>query len=105
MNKIHLSEPAQRDLAGIKSYIAEELKNPTAALATITKITKSIRMLKTHAFAGAALSSIARVDTDHRFLVTGNYLCFYRVEGSDVYIDRVIYGKRDYLRVLFDEEV
>ncbi len=51
------------------------------------------------------MSSIARVDTAHRFLVTGNYLCFYRVEGSDVYIDRVIYGKRDYLRVLFDKEV
>lgn len=104
MNKLHLSEPAQKDLAGIKSYIAEELKNPTAALATAAKITKGMRILESHAFAGAALSSIARVDVDYRFLVLGNYLCFYRVDGSDIYVDRVIYGKRDYLRILLEEE-
>ena len=27
-------------------------------------------------------------------------MIFYRVVGTDVYIDRVLYGGRDYLRVL-----
>ena len=30
-------------------------------------------------------------------------MTFYRVCGSDVYVDRVLYGRRDYLRLLFGE--
>ena len=26
---------------------------------------------------------------------------FYRIYGKDVYIDRVLYGRRDYMRILF----
>lgn len=52
---------------------------------------------------GAPLASVAEVDSEYRFLVTGNYLTFYRVRGSDVYVDRILYGRRDYLRVLFGD--
>ena len=27
-------------------------------------------------------------------------MIFYRVMGSDVYVDRILYGRRDYLSVL-----
>ena len=47
------------------------------------------------------MSSIAEVESDYRVLVTGSYLTFYRVRGNEVYIDRVLYGRRDYLRILF----
>ena len=30
-------------------------------------------------------------------------MVFYRVNGQDVYIDRVLYGRRDYLRILFPD--
>ena len=30
-------------------------------------------------------------------------MVFYRANGNDIYIDRVLYGRRDYLRVLFDK--
>jgi plasmid stabilization system protein ParE len=50
---------------------------------------------------GPSLSSITEVESDYRFLVCGNYLTFYRVKGKDVYIDRILYGRRDYLRILF----
>ena len=40
MNKLHLSEEVQNDLLEIKTYIEEELLNPSAALATVSKITK-----------------------------------------------------------------
>lgn len=42
------------------------------------------------------------IESDYRFLVSGNYLIFYRAYGAEVYIDRVLYGRRDYLRILFD---
>ena len=35
--------------------------------------------------------------------MTDSYLTFYRVYGSDVYVDRVLYGRRDYLRILFGD--
>lgn len=35
--------------------------------------------------------------------MTGNYLTFYRAYGSDVYIDRVLYGRSNYLRILFGD--
>lgn len=101
MNNLYLSQEAQNDLAEIKTYIEEELLNPSAALATVSKITKSLRVLRTYAKAGALLSSIADVESDYRFLVSGNYLSFYRTYGNEVYIDRILYARRDYMRVLF----
>ena len=103
MNNLYLSDEAQNDLVKIKAYITEDLENPDAALATVGKITKSMRILKTHAYAGAPLSSIVDTDSDYRFLVSGNYLVFYRVCGNDVYVDRILYGRRDYMRVLFGD--
>lgn len=108
MNNLHLSDEAQADLSGIKAYIAKDLENPSTALSTVRKITRDIRRLREHSLIDASLSSIADVESDYRFLVTGSDLTFYRVQGSDVYVDRVLYGRRDYLRILFgntqDEE-
>ena len=103
MNNLHLSYEAQKDLADIKAYIAEDLENPQAAIATVSKITKQIRTLCDHALIGTPLSAIADVDGDYRFLVSGNYMVFYRANGNDIYIDRVLYGRRDYLRILFED--
>lgn len=103
MNELRLSPEAQADLEEIKAYIAEELENPSAALATVSRITKSMRLLQTHPLAGAPLSSVADVESDYRFLVSGNYMVFYRAYGNTVYVDRVLYGRRDYMRVLFGD--
>ncbi|NLD10217.1 type II toxin-antitoxin system RelE/ParE family toxin [Aminicella lysinilytica] len=103
MSNLRLSSEAQNDLSEIKKYITEELENPKAVLSTVKNITKSIRILIDHPMAGEQLSSVANVDDDCRFLVSGNYIVFYRISNSNVYVDRVLYGCRDYLRVLFDD--
>lgn len=103
MNNLHLSPEAQDDLMEIKAYIEEDLLNPSAALATVSRITKSLRVLQSYAHAGALLSSIADIESDYRFIVSGNYISFYRVCGNDIYIDRILYARRDYLRILFPE--
>lgn len=103
MNNLHLSEEAQNDLIEIKAYIEEELLNPSVALATVSRITKSLRILQTYAQAGAPLSSIAEIESDYRFIVSGNYISFYRAYGSEVYVDRILYARRDYMRILFGD--
>ena len=52
---------------------------------------------------GTALSSKVPFDTDYRFLVCGNYLAFYRYKDAIVYVDRILYGRRDYVKILFPE--
>ena len=102
-NKIHYTTESRRDLDEIWDYIASDLQNITAAERIVNRIMDDVDHLESHAEMGAPLSSIADIESDYRFLVTGRYLTFYRVHGSDVYVDRVLYGRRDYLRILFGD--
>ena len=104
MNKIVLSYDAKNDLKEIKRYITNELDNEIAANNTISKITKSIRRLETQPLIGAPLSSIIEFDTNYRFLICGNYMIFYRLESNAVLIARIIYGRRDYMKILFKDK-
>ena len=93
----------RRDLDEIWDYIALDLHNRSAADRMVGRILDDVERLESFAEMGAPLSSIVDVESDHRFLVTGNYLTFYRAYGSDVYIDRVLYGRSNYLRILFGD--
>ena len=102
-NKIHYSSESRRDLGDIWDYIVSVLQNRSAAERVIDRIMDAVDPLKNFAEMGTPLSSIADIGTDYRFLVSGNYMVFYRVQGNDVYIDRVLYGRSDYMSVLFKD--
>ncbi len=102
--KINYSPEAQNDLDEIWDYITYELCNPDAAEHTVNQIIDAIDRLETASpKIGAPLSSITDIESDYRFLVSGNYMVFYRAYEIEVYIDRILYGKRDYLRILFPD--
>lgn len=103
MADISFSPEAVSDLQQTKAYITDELCNEQAAVNTIAKITGRIRELVAFPEMGAPLSSIVDFETDYRFLVCGNYTAFYRFENQTVYIVRVLYGRRDFMRILFGE--
>ena len=86
----------------IWDYIVSELQSPSAAENTVNRILDAVDQLADFSKIGAPLSSVAEVESDYRVLVTGNYLTFYRTQGNEVYIDRILYGRRDYLRILFE---
>ena len=50
---------------------------------------------------GAPLSSIISLEVPYRFLVCGNYTAFYKVDGDEVHIIRVLYGRRNFMQILF----
>lgn len=87
----------------IKAYIEEELQNPSAALSTVSKILKSLYILQDYSKAGAPLSSVTDIESEYRFIVSGNYISFYRVGDENIYIDRILYARRDYMRILFGD--
>jgi plasmid stabilization system protein ParE len=95
-----MSDEAERDLEDIGDYIAKKLKSPQAALNTIRGIKKAIGKLEDFPLIGTPLSSIVNVDTDYRCVGYGNYLAFYRPVGDNVYVDRVLYGRRDYITII-----
>lgn len=65
------------------------------------KIIKQISTLSDFLKIGTMLSSIINMETGYRFLVCGNYTAFYRYVDNTVFVDRILYGKRDFMRILF----
>ena len=43
------------------------------------------------------------IESDYRFIVSGNYISFYRAYGKEVYVDRILYARRNYMRILFGD--
>jgi len=93
----------QRITCGCADHTIDEYQNVDAAFKIIDAITTDIDQLADFPELGPSLSSIADVDAGYRFLVTGNYLSFYRINGIDINIDRILYGRRDYLSVLIED--
>lgn len=104
MHKLRINPLARKDLLEIKEYITEELDNSRAAENTLIKIAESYQKLKDFPHMGVELSSKIDVITEYRFLVSGKYIIFYKVDDVYVSIYRILYARRDYARILFDEE-
>ena len=105
MAKIRLSPLALSDLKEIKEYITDELCNPIAANRIVTKIIKDYSLLETSPKLGPSLSSIVHIDTDYRFLVSGKYIILYKEDDEYVSIYRILYGARDYIKILFSDKL
>lgn len=101
MYKLKIAPKAAEDLTAIKNYINDTLLSPQSATTTLTALMSKIRTLTTLPFRGRPLSSVLNIHTDYRFLVCNNYLIFYRVSTSALLIIRVLYAKRNYVKLLF----
>ena len=101
MAKLLISPEAKQDLLEIKEYISNELDSPIAARNVTYKIIKQISSLSDFPKIGTMLSSIINMETGYRFLVCGSYTAFYRYIDNTVFVDRILYGKRDFMRILF----
>ena len=101
MAKINFTPDAMEDMKQIKAYITDELCSEQSAINTTQKIMKRIRQLGSSPDTGAPLSSIINLEVPYRFLVCGNYTAFYKVEGDEVHIIRVLYGRRNFMQILF----
>ena len=97
---IYYSPTAQNDLDEIWEYISSVLKEPVAAQNTVSNILDKIDLLEEQPEIGLQLF-LCDINTGYRYLVCKNYMVFYRTSSDSVYIDRVIYGKRDYMKILF----
>lgn len=92
------------DLLEIKEYITEELENPKSAVDVVVGIIESYQKLKDFPQMGRKLSSKIGITTDYRYLISGKYIIFYKFDDIYISIYRILYGKRDYTKLLWEEE-
>lgn len=104
-SKIEYSPRALKDLDEIWNYIEVELCNPSAAQNTVDGIMDRVDGIASFPESGSKLEFENGLNSGYRYVVFKNYLAFYRLKPDDVvYVDRVIYGGRDYMRILFPEK-
>ena len=99
MAKVQISPLAQQDLLNIRQYIETELANPAAARRTVERMLKAIRQLEQFPLSGAPLQYNG-ADTGYRYVTSGNYVAFYIGTHTTAQVVRVLYGRRDTIRIL-----
>ena len=88
----------------IKEYIENELQNPIAAQNTILQIVETYEDLVNFPESGIPVDRYVNFPTDYKFVLANNYSIFYRIEGELVKVVRILYSKRDFVRILFEEK-
>jgi len=101
MTNPSISAEARRDLRSIQDYIAEEKESPLTALKVIEKILAKIEDLLSFPNSGTLLSPKVNFPTKYRYKRAVGYLIFYRHENNQIFVDRIIHEKRNYIAVLF----
>ena len=103
VNNPSISAEARQDLRNIQKYIGEEKESPITALKIIEKILNKIESLIRLPNSGTLLSSKVKFPTNYRFKRESGYLIFYRYENNQIFVDRIIHEKRNYIIILFPE--
>ena len=98
--QLFYSPLALRDLDDIFDYIANELENPVSAAETVNAILDGIDSLEDFPFVGSKVDGLPFMVDEYRFIGIRNYLVFYRITDKLLFIDRILYNRRDYLPLL-----
>ena len=90
MRRLDYRRRAERDLDGIKDFIARD--NPRRALSFIHELRRTCEHLADNPLMGRARPDLK---PGLRSFVCGDYLIFYRPAPGGVTITRVLHGSRD----------
>ena len=104
MTKVVFSPEARKDLLEIGDYVAFKLHNKAAARNLIGKIRTTVLTLQQFPESGTPLDYVGP-HILYRYLICGNYMIFYHVSDDRACVDRILYGRRDYLSILFGDEL
>ena len=97
---LRYSKKSIKDIQAIGDYIEFELCNPNAAEQFVQGITKKIDNLLQFPEIGSMVDFEYEMEHIFRYVKYNNYMAFYHLEKEIIYIDRVIYAKREYIQIL-----
>ncbi len=100
--QIEVTEPAERDLQDTFSYIANELKNKSAALDLLKRVEEVVNSLSQMPHRYQIVSNEVLSEQGLRLIPINNYLVFYvvREQKQKVVILRFLYARRDWITML-----
>ena len=101
MYSVEILPGALADLIEIKEYITNDSGSEAVAEKLMEKIDKKLRQLELFPESGTLLRERYAVSNYYRFIMCEKYMIFYRFENEVVSVVRVIYGRRDFIRILF----
>ena len=103
MYRVELLPGAIADLMEIREYVASDSDSDSDADAEklMEKLDKKMQQLELFPESGKLLRERYMFSNSYRFVVCEKYMIFYRFANDVVTIVRVIYGRRDFLRILF----
>ena len=106
MYRVRIMESAQTDMREIHKYISEDLQNPDAAVRRIKDIDESIRSLKNMPKRHPLVLDNYLASKGFRMIVVKTHLVFFvvRDEINVVSVIRVLYARRDWMRILRIDE-
>ena len=104
MYKIHYLPIALDDLKNIVRYMADTFESPGAAEKFLSKINKEVLKIADNPFRCRLYASSEKLKHDYRVLHIDNYSLFYETEKNKIEIHRIIYSRRDTVRILKAQE-
>lgn len=99
-NRLHYSPQVQLDLDEIIAYYSDQAQDSDRGYRIVNSILVSIETISDRATRFPPVGPLPFTSDLYRFMVVGDYLVFFRVEGEDVYIDRVLNKRRNYSELL-----
>ncbi len=97
---IEYSEDSKQDLIEIRRYIKYNLQEPNIAKKLTDKIRKEIRKLSDNPEMYSIIDDELINKLKIRRIIIDNYIVFYRVKDGSVEIVRIMYGKRNWMKLL-----
>lgn len=97
---IRYSKESKQDLVDIKKYIKYNLQEPNIADKLITKIRKEINKLLDDPEIYQTIDDDFIKRLEIRKILVDNYIVFYRIKNATVEIVRIMYGRRNWIKLL-----
>ncbi len=88
--RVEIARAAERDVVGIYEHI--ERRSPERAVRWFAEIERQAQTLSQHPKRCPVISEADDIGVEYRHLIWGNYRTVFRIEGSSVYVVRVIHG-------------
>ncbi|MDF2936280.1 MAG: addiction module toxin, RelE/StbE family [Paenibacillaceae bacterium] len=100
--RVDVSEPAENDLRDIVRYIASQLSAPVSALHMMVLLEEAMTDLADMPQRCPFVVDERLSQLGYRKLTVKNYVVFFSIDEKNrvVDIERILYGRRDWLRLL-----
>ncbi|MFZ1729074.1 MAG: type II toxin-antitoxin system RelE/ParE family toxin [Bacteroidota bacterium] len=102
-SEVKLLRAAEEDLREVIEYIARE--HPASAERLLSSFARTFDALSKYPELGKLPDDTTLLALVYRYLITGKYLLFYKLEPDVVLIYRILSAARDYLSILQGKQI